>query len=732
MNNGKSAGANSATESFSPARRNFLRATVLVGGGFTLSLSLSGCGAEESGSDDDKLSGSGAFSPSIWLTVNSDNSVILTVAEAEMGQGVLTALPMLIAEEMDLDWQQVMVRQAPVDPLFGNQQTGGSTSIRHAWQPLREAGATARQALVEAAARRWQVAPQECCTRNGRVFGTKEGDEATYGELAVLAAQAPLPVNAVLKLPQDYRILGRPQRRTDLLAKTSGKAMFGIDAMVSGMRVAVIAGPPRLGEVVSKVDSQRALAVPGVVDVINLITGVAVIAEGFWQAEQGRRALDLSWRAATPIVDSSQIEMQMINQLGSDEAEVVWSQGAGVDLDLDVEQPGVVEAVYRLPLQAHATMEPMNCSAWFHHGICEVWAPTQAATRARDVAADLAVGSLERAWQKVELRLTGKRHDPVLVHTTLMGGGFGRRAEVDYVEQVVSIARQVSYPVKLIYSRGDDFAGDYFRPPSVQRMRARLSAKGLPLQWHHRLVSNSKSASGAKPITYDIPEALVDVHLVDTPHLRQGYWRSVAHSYTAFAVESFIDELAHYAGIDSLAYRLQLLPNGSRISKVLKSVAQMAGWHNSESNRYLGIAGHYAFGSYTAQVVELVDQPGGELRLTRVYCAFDCGQVIDPDMVQAQLQGSIVYALTAALKSHITVKDGVVGQRDFAGFPLLSFAETPEIIVQLVDSHATPGGAGEPGVPPLLPALANALFVATGERYRSFPVEGLALSSGPA
>lgn len=719
-------------EYFDASRRRFLRDAALLGGagaGLSLGVALPAWSNDQPDQEPGHGQEQEGFAPSVWITVNSDNSVVLTVAEAEMGQGVLTALPMLIAEEMDLNWQQILVRQAPVEPRFGNQMTGGSTSIRRAWQPMREAGATARQALLEAAAEQWHAPAAECLTDSGKVFWHQGKREATYGELALAAANRPLPGKVALKLPGDYCILGRPQSRTDLHGKTSGSARFGIDTTLPGMRVAVIARPPRLGETVAGINSAAALAINGVVKVINLTSGVAVIAEGYWQAQQGRDALDISWLAADVLADTGRIEQQMRSRLDG-EAELAWQRGKPVTLAAD--QQATMEAVYSLPLQAHATMEPMNCSVWFHEGLCEVWAPTQAPTRSRAIAADIAANALERQWQKIEMRLIGERSDPVLLHTTLMGGGFGRRAESDFVVDAVTIARQVDYPVKLIYSRGDDFASDYFRPPSVQRLRARLDGQGHPTQWHHRLVSNSDSTSGAKRLAYSIPDVLVDVGVVATPHLRHGYWRSVAHSYTAFAVESFIDELAHQNNRDPLAYRLNLLTDAPRDQAVLTAVAQMAGWNVPRGDRYLGIAGHQAFGSHTAQVVELVRQSEGTLKLTRVYCAFDCGQVIDPDIVEAQLQGSIVYALTAAIKSQISVKAGAVEQRDFVSFPLLRFDETPDIEIRLITNQESPGGVGEPGVPPLLPALANALYVATGKRYRSFPVNGLELSSGRA
>ena len=716
-------------EAFDPSRRQFLRRSTLLGfTGLSLGIPLNSFGSEPSESNSTQTNQ--PFSPSIWLSINTDNSVVIWIAEAEMGQGIHTALPMLIAEELDLDWHQVQVRQAPIEPEYGYQITGGSTSVRKAWQPLREAGATARQALLEAAAESWQAPVAQCRTDAGRIVWPQGGQSASFGELASLAAARPLPTNVALKRPENYRIIGHPQQRIDLNDKTSGKALFGIDAAPPRVQVAIIARPPRLGDTVAAVDSQAALAINGVVKVIYLGSGVAVIGAGYWQAEQGKQALNIEWQQTGQQIDSAEIEQKMVDQLDGP-AELAWQRGDAGPLNPGNTDGGQLhEAIYRLPLQAHATMEPMNCTAWFHHGLCELWVPTQAPTRARDLVADMSSSSADRHWQKLEMRVSGSRSDPVLIHNTLLGGGFGRRSEVDYVEDAVAIALQVDYPVKLIYSRGDDFSTDYFRPASVQRLRATLNAQGMPQHWHHRLVSSRDSTSGAKRFPYEIPDVLVDLQLVKKPHLRDGYWRAVAHSYTAFAMESFLDELAHHNNADPLSYRLKLLTNAPRYRLVLETVAEMAGWQNGDTDRYLGIAGHQAFGSFTAQVVELINQSDGSLKITRVYCVIDCGQVIDPDTVTTQLQGSIIYALTSAIKSSITVKNNVIEQRDYIGFPLLSFSETPEITVQLINSQESPGGVGEPGVPPLIPALANALFAATGERHRSFPVKGLKLSSG--
>lgn len=722
-----------ASDSFNPSRRRFLRNTSLsMGAGLALGVTLPGCGGETS--EANSKHAADEFRPSIWLRISSNNQVTITLAETEMGQGVMTAIPMLIAEELDADWDQVVVEQAPVEPAFGFQVTGGSSSIRQAWRPLREVGATAREALLQAAAELWSVNPDSCGTEPGMVLHLASGRSLAYGALTALASARPLPDKVRLKKPAQFRLLGTALPSKGLEAKVQGGARYGMDQTPPGLLIALIARAPILGARLTGFDASVSARIPGIRKIFAVDSGVAVVADGFWEAQQARDALTVEWqqdRLSAP--DSQRMSALFAASLpGPGEPD----EQRGEPLAVFGQTAGLQEALYELPLQAHATFEPMNCTAWFHDGICEVWAPTQAPTQARDLARDLALSAAERLWHKAELRLTGSRSDPVLLHPTLMGGGFGRRLHNDYVTEAVQIAKQISGPVKVIWSREDDFRHDHFRPASLQRLRAVLDQHGLPKAWHHRVVSTDSSTSGAKGLEYAIPHVLVDKITVKVPGLRTGPWRSVAHSYTAFAVESFIDELARTAGTDPYRYRRQLLGHSPRHLGVLDAAATAAGWDGPRSdhdgNRYLGLAVHKSFETYVCQVAEVFADGANPPRLTRVVCAIDCGQVVHPDTVRAQVEGSIIFALNTVLKSSITLRDGAVEQTNYHQFELLRMDETPAIEVILIAGADAPGGVGEPAVPPLAPAVANALFAATGKRYRSLPVGANVLRSGRA
>lgn len=721
------------TGQFNPSRRRFLRnASLSMGAGLALGVALPGCGEETS--EASATTGADEFRPSIWLRISTDNQVTITLAETEMGQGVMTAMPMLIAEELDADWDRIVIEQAPVEPAFGLQVTGGSSSIRQAWRPLREAGATAREALLQAAAELWSVRPDSCTTERGMVLHLASGRSLAYGALTALASARPLPDKVRLKKPAQFRLLGAALPSKGLEAKVKGAARYGLDQAPPGLLVALIARAPTLGARLIGFDADIAARMPGVRKIFAVDSGVAVVADGFWEAQQARDALTVEWqqdRHSAP--DSQRMSALFAASLrGTGEAD----EQRGEPLPVLGQTAPLREALYELPLQAHATFEPMNCTAWFHDGICEVWAPTQAPTQARDLARDLALTAPERLWHKAELRLTGNRSDPVLLHPTLMGGGFGRRLHTDYVAEAVQIAKQMSGPVKVIWTREDDFRHDHFRPASLQRLRAVLDQNGLPKAWHHRVVSTDSSTSGAKSLEYAIPHVLVDKVVVKVPGLRTGPWRSVAHSYTAFAVESFIDELAQAAGTDPYRYRRQLLGHSPRHLGVLDAAATAAGWDNPRDdrggNRYLGMAVHKAFETYVCQVAEILADGANPPRLTRVVCAIDCGQVVHPDTVRAQVEGSIIFALNTVWKSSITLRDGAVEQTNYHQFELLRMGEIPAIEVLLIAGAEAPGGVGEPAVPPLAPAVANALFAATGKRHRSLPVGADVLRSGRA
>lgn len=704
---------------FNPSRRRFLRNVGLIAGtGFSLGVMLPGCGDRQAGS----ATQANEFQPSIWLRITPDNRVLIRVAEVEMGQGVLTSLPMLIAEELDAAWHQIEIEQAPLDPRFGYRATGWSSSIRDAWLPLRQAGATARQALLEAAAVTWGVSPADCTTAEGVVVHAASGRHGLYGEWVGTARDRPLPIRVQLKQPGQFRLLGTSPRRTDVADKVTGAARYGMDVQLPGMLVALIARAPVLGARLKGFDATAASSLPGVKKIFAVGSGVAVVASGFWEARRAQDALILDWQHDPATAPDSRRMSKLFADSVDLAAEVVDQRGNGF-----LAEPAglgtVVEATYELPLQAHATLEPMNCCAWFHDGRCELWAPTQTPSGARECALDELLSRPERLWRQLESRLTGQFADQIQLHPTLIGGGFGRRLNTDYVVDAVQVARQVQAPVKVIWSREDDFRHDYFRPASLQRLRATIAGDGSPLTWHHRLISTRGSTEGADDLPYAVPRLVVDKVVVDVAGLRTGSWRSVAHSYTVFAIESFVDELAFAAGADPWQYRRRLLGHSPRHLKALDAAAETAGWSQPPGNgRYLGVAVHRAFGTYVAQVVEVTPDGSRVPRVVRVVCAIDCGQVVHPDTVVAQVEGSIIFALTAALKSAITLRDGVVEQTNFGRFQLLRMDETPTIDVVLLPSGDAPGGVGEPAVPPLAPALANALFAATGKRYRRLPV----------
>lgn len=711
---------------FSPSRRAFLRKSGLgLGIGFSLGVLLPGCSREEPDVGG-KLSG---FHPSVWLTITPENQVRVTLAESEMGQGVMTAIPMLIAEELDADWDQLVVEQAPVSPRFGHQATGGSSSVRKAWRPLREAGATARQILLEAAAAAWSVAPDSCETESGRVIHRSSERFFNYGELALLAADRPLPKQVRLKDPSQYRLIGNSPKRKGLEQKVDGQAQYGIDQKLPGLLTALVARPPTLGAQLVSFDAAEAGKLRGVKKIFAISTGVAVVASGFWEAQRALKALKVQWREdRDQAPDSKKISALLAANMQA-EAEVKDQRGAAL-AQFD-NNPAVVEALYELPLQAHAAFEPMNCTAWFHDDLCEIWAPTQVPTDARDAAMEKALSTPEKLWHKIALRLTGQRSDPVLLHTTLLGGGFGRRLQTDYVEDAVEIAQRLEHPVKVIWTREDDFREDYFRPATLQRMRALLDKDGYPKAWHHRVVNMDGGTGGAGQLAYAIPDVVVDRVKVRVPGLRTGYWRSVAHSYTAFAKESFIDELAHRASADPYLFRKRLLTHSPRQMGVLDAVAQAANWGDTQASaRYLGIAVHEAFATHVAQVAEIRIDDKGAACLTKIFCAVDCGQVIHPDTVLAQIEGSIIFALNTLVKSQISLHRGAVEQVNFHQFELLRINEIPDMQIQLSESMESPGGVGEPAVPPLAPAVANAFFAATGQRPRSLPLAPGLLQTG--
>jgi isoquinoline 1-oxidoreductase beta subunit len=684
-------------------RRTFLKVTAATGGGLLVGFHLPAPAAPE----EPYRAGGDRFSPNSWIHLAPDDSVTLMLASSEMGQGSMTAIPMLLAEELEADWSKVKVAPAPVHPDFNNpltnqQLTGGSTAVRGYWEPLRRVGAQTRELLVAAAAKTWGVAAGDCRARNSEVLHTPSGRRLRYGALLGTAAKLAPPANAPLKDPKDFRLIGKTVARLDSPDKVNGRAVFGCDVRVPGMRTAVVARCPVFGGKPRRYDAAAALAVPGVRQVVAISSGVAVVADNFRAAERGRAALAMQWDFGPNAgLDSATITARL--RAATDR------KGKADRNDGDAERAlagagRVIEARYETPYVAHMCMEPMNCTAHVRSDGCDVWVPTQAQTGAQATAAEI----------------TGLPKSKVRIHTTLLGGGFGRRLQQDFVTEAVELSKAIGAPVQVLWTREDDMQHDFYRPANCTRLRAALDAGGLPAAWWQRLAGPRRSLGGVL-IPYSIPNLRVE-SVEEDPGVPTGAWRSVGASQNAFAVECFIDELAHAAGQDPLAYRLKLLANAPRHRAALQLAADRADWNRRlPAGHGCGIAVYESFAGWAAHVVE-VSVVRGVLRVHRVVSAIDCGIAVHPDGVRAQNESAITMALTAALYGEITLKNGRVEQGNFNNQPLLRIDELPQIETHLVPSTAPPGGVGEPGVPPLAPAVANAIFAATGKRLRQLPL----------
>ncbi len=696
-------------------RRAFLHTAGTVGAGLVIGFRIPTRGEQEPA----------PFAPNAWLRISPDDSILVVVDRSEMGQGVATALPMLLAEELEADWTKVQIEFAPADkayinPLFGMQGTGGSTSVRAAWTPLRKAGAAAREVLITAAAQSWGVNRAECRAERGAVVHAKSRRRLRYGQLALRAGALPVPADVPLKDPKDWHILGKPTHRLDTPPKVNGRAKFGIDVRVPGMRVAVVARSPVFGGKVKSFDAAGAKKVDGVRDVVQISSGIAVVGTGYWPAKQGRDALQVVWDEGP----NAGVSSATISQLFAERAAQAGAL-ARHDGDPDGALGGAaqrVEAVYELPFLAHATMEPMNCTAHVRPDGVDIWAPTQFQTGAQGLGAQIG----------------GVPPEKVQVHTTYLGGGFGRRFELDFIQEALETSKAVGAPVKVIWSREDDIQHAQYRPANYHRLAAGLDAAGRPVAWTHRIVAPSiiarvfpnmvqngldtEAVEGGKEMAYAVPNVHVDYLLTDTG-IPVGFWRSVNNSYNAFAVETFIDELAAATKADPFEYRRGLLANAPRHRGVLELAAAQAGWGTPlPAGRARGIAVHKSFESFVAEVAEVSVSSSAEVRVHRVVCAVDCGMFVNPDTIEAQMQSGIVYGLTAALYGEITIDRGRVVQSNFTDYPMLRMSEMPTVEVHIVPNTEAPGGVGEPGTPPIAPAVCNAIFALTGKRIRKLPI----------
>lgn len=681
----------------------------------------------------------GEFSPNAFLRIGTDGTVTVVSKHLEMGQGVYTGLATLVAEELDADWSRVTVEGAPADAkrysnLFWKAQgTGGSTAIANSYEQMRRAGATARAMLVSAAAQQWKVPASQITVKNGVVSHAASGRKAGFGELAEAAAQLPVPANVKLKNPKDFTLIGRSAPRVDSVAKTTGRATFTQDVKLPGMLVAVVAHPPRFGGRVKSVDDKAARAVKGVSDVVVIPNGVAVLAADYWTAKKGRDALKVEWDEAQAYRGSS-------DAIVADYRERAKTPGLNARNDGNAEAAlakagKVIEAEYVFPYLAHASMEPLNCVMKLENGQCEVWNGEQ----------------LHTVDQFSLAKTLGIEADRVKLNMVYAGGSFGRRAnpQSDYLLETAQIVKAINgrAPVKLVWSREDDMRGGFYRPIYLHRVRAAVDAKGMPVAWQQRIVGQSiiagspfepmlvkdgvdiTSVEGASTLPYAIPNLNVDLHTTNADvKVPVQWWRSVGSTHTAYATELFIDELALNAGKDPVAYRMALLKKHPRHAGVLKLAADKAGWNKplapaaDGAKRGRGVAVHESFNSFVAEVVEVTVQKDGSFKVDRVVCAVDCGVVVNPDVVKAQMEGDIGYALAAALTGAITLKDGVVEQSNFNDYPVLRINEMPKVEVHIVKSAAAPTGVGEPGVPPLAPALASALRAATGKVIHTLPI----------
>ena len=665
--------------------------------------------------------------PDAFVRIAPDNSVTILLKHSEMGQGVWTSLPMVIAEELDCDWARVRVEHAPAAPAyahtaFGMQMTGGSTSTWESFDQLRKAGATARALLIAAAAQKWNVVATDCRTDKG--FVVAGAHKASYGELAEAAAKLPAPGDVKLKDAKDFTLIGKPMRRLDSRAKVSGTAEFGIDVKRPNLHVALVARAPVFGATLKSFDAAKARAVPGVIDVVQVPSGVAVLAKHFWAAKQGRDALVLDWDPGAGAAISTPALREDYRKLARAPGTVAKTAG---DVDAVFKGAKVIEADYEVPYLAHAPMEPLNCTVEIGKDGCDIWTGTQFQTMDQRVAA----------------AVLGLKPEQVRIHTTFLGGGFGRRATPasDFVREAVEVAKASGKTVKVVWTREDDIHGGYYRPMWVSRLRAALGRDGLPAAWAHSIVGqsilagtpfeammvkdgiDSTSVEGAadSPYLEKIPAHRVELHSPKSP-VTVLWWRSVGHSHTGFVVESFIDELAHAAKKDPLDYRRALLPEGSRERRALELAAREFGWGKPLPKGHgAGVAVHASFGSYVAQIAE-VSVEGKTIKVHRVVCAIDCGPVVNPLTVEAQMQSGIAYGLSAALHSELTFKDGGVEQSNFHNYTVLRLNEMPRVEVHIVPSTDKMGGCGEPGTPPIAPAVANAVFAATGKRLRHLPL----------
>jgi isoquinoline 1-oxidoreductase beta subunit len=732
-------------------RRRFLKLGIVAGAGLAVGGYAVGAGEKVKKPRKVWKEAEGGLIPNAWVRIAPDGAITVRVNHTEMGQGVATALCMIVAEELDADWTRMRAEIAPAESIYKNpafkaQMTAGSTSITTSWDILRKAGAAARQMLLEAAALHWEVTKGSCMTKQGRVIHIPTHRSLAFGELASKAANLPVPEDPPLKTPKEYEIIGSNVHRLDSAIKTEGKAVFGLDVRIPGMLRAAVVHPPVFGARIKEIEDERARKVSGVKGIIQMDHGVAVVAETTWQAFEGAGALSVEWdREESPAMDTELLHERWPG-LSREKGEKIYSIG---DADASMAAAAsTIKGIYHVPYLAHATPEPMNCTAHVRKDHCEVWAPTQN----QDAAQEAAAGICNLPYEEVT------------IHTPFVGGGFGRRVEVDYVAEAVTISKAVGKPVQVVWTREEDMRNDCYRPASYNELRAGLNQEGLPTTWVHRIVGvdhmtymlprlipsmlpysfprtprnlisslsgallprimRGKSAiEGAAPLPYGIGNVRVDF-IEDDPGIPTGFWRSVAHSQNGFLIESFMDEIAAATGKDPVDLRLKLLQDNQDMRRVLELVVEKSKWGvASREGVFRGVAVHDFHHTLLALVAEVAIEPGGNVKVDRVVCALDCGVAVCPKNIESQIRGGTIFGLTATLKSCIHIKKGRVTEGNYDDFPLLRMNEAPKVEVHIMPSTRPPTGIGEAAVPLIAPAVCNAVFAGSGKRVRRLPID---------
>jgi isoquinoline 1-oxidoreductase subunit beta len=689
------------------SRRDFLKIGGVAGGGLLIALYVPNARSENART-------AAPFQPNVFVRIDPDDTITITVARADMGQGVRTAMPMIVAEELDADWSKVRIVQADAHPSqYGRMMTVGSSSVRGgAWMALRRAGATGREMLLAGAAAAWSVPVSELRAEKSRVRHDASGRSLSYGELAARAAEVPVPSQPRLKDPRTWTILGTRVPQVDTRDKVTGRAKYGMDARTPGMLFATVVHPPVFGSTVKSFDPAPALAVAGVKHVVEVSQGVAVVATNTWAAFRGARALQIAWDNTSFAMNSADIFKAFSDLADQPGVQVKKAGDATAALAGAAKR---IQATYEVPYLAHATMEPMNCTADVRPGRVEIWAPTQN----------------PQGTQVDAAQITGVPVEAVTVHMQLLGCGWGRRSRTDFVRDAVEASQKVGAPVQVIWTREEDMQHDFYRPAAHHRFEGALDASGKVVAISARIVAqpiaggrsavDGPAVAGIADMNYSVPNVLIE-YAKPSIAVPVGYWRSVGPSQNAFILESFIDELAHAAKRDPVELRRELLANDPRMRRVLELAAERSGWGSAlPAGRARGIGVCEDTGSFVAEVAEVSIQ-NGKVRVHKVTAVMDCGHVMHPGIVEAQVSGAIVGGLSAALYGEITIENGRVKQGNFRDYQMLRIDEMPEITVHLVPSEEEPGGAGEPGVPPIAPAVANAIFSLTGQRLRRLPI----------